>query len=147
MNPLFEVISVRVAPEVTVEEMLPSALLRKGEATSVETPTGTTPAAALWVVDPLLRSILESVRVTPAPMFRDTVKTASRAPSGDSPPAAVPTRSVITPAKFNDVLPVAGGNDEVRRTVTKAAALRFPATSTATRESVSSIFPATLVLN
>src|SRR5581483_2365725 len=147
MKPLSGVISVRVAPEVMLMEMLPSARFRNGEAASLETPTGTEPANALWVAEPLERSMRESVRVAPLPMFTESVKTASKVPSGVSAAAAVPTRSVRSPAKFKDVLPVVGGKDEVVRTEISAVGLRLPAPSTATRDKVSSTLPAILVLN
>src|SRR5690348_13321828 len=63
MNPLSDVINVKVAPDVTLSDIVPSAWFKKGDVTSVDTPIGGAPAV-VCVAEPFERSMRERVRVT-----------------------------------------------------------------------------------
>ena len=97
MKPAFAAKSVSVAPVVIGNATVPFGLFSSAEPASTATPSAPpTPVRVLRVIGPT-RSMYDSVRVTPSPIERLIVKTASAAPSGVIAPDAVPTRSASRP--------------------------------------------------
>ena len=139
MKPAFAANSVSVAPLVIGKATVPFGLFNSVAPASAATPSAPPMLTrVLRTIAAVTRSIYESMRVTPSPIDRFIVKTASSAPSGAIAPEAVPTRSVSSPWYCSDVLPTAGGSDGTRRTATSVAALWFPTESVATIDSRSS---------
>src|SRR5262245_19032926 len=139
MNPLFAPNSDNCVPPVIGNATVPFALLSSGDAASTATPSALpTPTRVLRVPAGPTISTYESIRVTPDPMDRVNVNTASSDPSGVSAPDAAPTLSTSTPSKCRAEFVGAGGNAGASLTTTAVAALWLPTESRATIDSTSS---------